>query len=60
MIKTEVVEINGEKFMHTFSDTYVMEQIQTGKMYIDALDRIPNIYTYKETAEKLQAEEVNE
>lgn len=57
MITQEQIEINGKEFLHTYSDTYMLKQVETGVLYIEALDLIPCKYTYVESEELLPAEE---
>jgi hypothetical protein len=58
MMTVETIVIDGKEFIHTFSDLYMIKQLQTGLLYIDALDPIPSIYTYEETKEVLPFEEM--
>lgn len=57
MITQEQIEINGKGFMYTRSDTYILKQVETGVLYIEALDLIPCKYTYVESEELLPVEE---
>lgn len=57
MITQEQIEINGKEFLHTYSDTYMLKQVETGVLYIEALDLIPCQYTYVESEELLPVEE---
>ena len=58
MIFQEQVIINGKEFLHTYSDQYMLKQIETGEEYSDAYDIIPCAYTYEETdIPLLQSEE---
>lgn len=47
MIKTE--HIDG--LLHTYSDSYLIRQKETGAVYYDAWDTTPCRYTYEETDE---------
>jgi hypothetical protein len=49
MITQEEVILNSKTFLHTYSDTYVLEQVETGALYDEAYDIIPCIYTYVES-----------
>lgn len=60
MITQEQIEINGMEFLHTYSDTYMLTQVETGVLYIEALDLIPCKYTYVESEELLSVEELQE
>lgn len=57
MITQEQIEINGKEFLHTYSDTYMLKQVETGVLYTEALDLIPCKYTYEESEELLPVEE---
>lgn len=50
MIQSEL--LNGGKRIRHWSDLDVMiRQVETGRMYQDAVDRMPCRYTYEETDE---------
>lgn len=56
MIITEMVEINGRKFTHNYSDSgYMIER--EGMRYADALDPAGMDRTYTETDEPAYADE---
>jgi hypothetical protein len=57
MIIQENIEINGNNFIHTFSDSnkYIIQN-ETNILYEDAID-IPNTYTYVESEENITPEE---
>jgi len=57
MLIQEIIEIEGNEFVHTYSDAnkYIIQN-ETGDKYIDAID-IPNIYTYIEGDEDIPPEE---
>ena len=55
MLFEELIE-GGQRVRH-YSDTYMIEQIETGNIYIDAVDYIPCKYTYRETDQPLPQEE---
>lgn len=64
MIIQENITVNGVDLIRTYSDTYTIRQVETGIIYIEAID-IPNRYTYEETEElkpvkeELITEEIN-
>ena len=57
MIKTDILNIDGRELQRTYSDTYLIRQIETGAVYSEAVDVIPCRYTYEETAEILPADD---
>lgn len=59
MIIQEEKIINGKTFLHTYSNEFVLEQVETGQQYDEAYDIIPCKYTYKETDIELPTEEDN-
>lgn len=60
MITSEIVVIGTRQFQKTASDTYLIRQIETGKVYQEAVDIIPCAYTYDETDIVLTHEELSE
>lgn len=58
MIIQENITVNGVDLIKTYSDTYTIRQVETGIVYIEAID-IPNRYTYEET-EELKPEELKD
>ena len=52
MLNTEIVEINGRKFRHTWSDAYMIER--DGVEYSDAMDPVEFERTYTETCNPLE------
>lgn len=55
MIKIENVEINGTKFIHTYSDAgYTIRQKENGAEYSDAIDPADMVRTYTETENKIE------
>lgn len=46
MIQTEMI---GERILHYSDQNMKIRQIETGKLYEDAIDVIPCRYTYEET-----------
>lgn len=58
MIKEEIITINGKQFVKHTTDKEVYDenkkllpsliQVETGKLYFDAIDIYPCAYTYKE------------
>lgn len=60
MIKQEEKILGGGTFLHTYSDSgFYILQVETGIKYDEAYDVIPCHYTYEETSEKIEAEEIN-
>ena len=60
MIKQEEKILGGGIFLHTYSDSgFYILQVETGIKYDEAYDVIPCRYTYEETSEKIEAEEIN-
>ena len=57
MITQEQIEINGKVFIHTYSDMYMLKQVETGVLYEEAYDKMPCRYTYEETDIELEKEE---
>lgn len=58
MIVQEQVEIGVKTFLHTYSDAAVkIEQVETGRIYDDAMDVIPCQYTYVETDQPIEDEQ---
>ena len=56
MLIQENIEIEGNEFVHAYSDAHkYIIQNETGEKYIDAVD-IPNIYTYIESDEVIPEE----
>jgi hypothetical protein len=50
MIIQENITANGVSLIKTYSDMYMIRQIETGEIYDEAID-IPGKYTYEETEE---------
>lgn len=60
MIKQEEKILGGNTFLHTYSDSgFYILQVETGAKYDEAYDVIPCRYTYEETSEKIETEEIN-
>lgn len=57
MITQEEITINDKVFLHTYSDKFKLEQVETGQQYDEAYDIIPCKYTYVESEELLPVEE---
>ena len=58
MVKTEIVEINGTQYMHTYSDAgYMIER--DGVQYGDAIDPIDSGREYTESTIKIESEGMN-
>ena len=56
-----IEEILSPKRVHHYSDAGMMiRQIETGRLYEDAVDRIPCRYTYEETDEPIPVIEPEE
>lgn len=50
MIVQENIEIGAKQFLHTYSDSDVkILQVETQRIYDDAIDVIPCRFTYEET-----------
>lgn len=59
MIIQENIIVDGVELVKTYSDTYLIQQLETGIIYVDAID-VPDRYTYMETEELLPVETVPE
>jgi len=61
MIKTENIELNGNTFKRTFSDTgHKIRKVGTEEVYAEAVDLLSSTFTYEETEELIVIpEEVN-
>lgn len=59
MIIQENIIVDGVELVRTYSDTYLIQQLETGIIYADAVD-IPDRYTYMETEELLPVETIPE
>lgn len=59
MIKSEIVEIYGNKFKKTFSDKNLkIKKSGTNKVYDEAVDLLTAQWQYEETDEKIEIQEV--
>lgn len=58
MIKSEIVKIDGERFIRTVSDTYRIRKIGTDEIYSEAYDLPEKEYEYEETEELLKEKEL--
>ena len=58
MIKTEFLN-DGTLIKHYSDAGFMLLQVETGIKYSDPVDLVPCRYTYEETDEKIDAEEVN-
>lgn len=58
IIQKNIKTLDGRELVRTYSDTYTIRQVETGIVYIEAID-IPNRYTYEET-EELKPEELKD
>ena len=59
MIIQENIIVDGVELVKTYSDTYLIQQLETGIIYVDAID-VPDRYTYMETEELLPVETIPE
>lgn len=60
MIKTDEVMLNGFTYAYTRSDAgYKILQVETGVVYGEAYDSVPCPYTYTETDEPIDDEELD-
>lgn len=48
MLIQENIHVNGADLIKTYSDFYMIKQVETGILYAEAID-IPDKYTYEET-----------
>lgn len=48
MLIQENINANGSDLVKTYSDLYMIKQVETGILYIEAID-VPDKYTYEET-----------
>lgn len=55
MIQSET--INNDLIWHYSDARLRIEQVETGKVYDDAVDAIPCVYTYRETNEPIGGED---
>lgn len=53
MIHNEQIEIGGKMFCRHWSDKFYIRQVETGKVYLEAVDTLPCRFTYEETDEPL-------
>lgn len=59
MLITETEMIDGREFTHNYSDVgYMIQQNETGILYVDALDVLP--YTYTETDQPINPDDGSE
>lgn len=57
MIIQETITLkSGKELIKTVSDMYTIQQVETGRIYTEAID-VPGKYTYVETDELLKSEE---
>lgn len=58
MIVTEEFSINNKNFIRHYSDSnFKIRQIETGRVYDEAVDLLPCRYTYEETDEAIKKPE---
>lgn len=48
MLIQENIHVNGTDLIKTYSDLYMIKQVETGILYAEAID-VPDKYTYEET-----------
>jgi hypothetical protein len=48
MLTQENINVNGVDLVKTYSDLYMIKQVETGILYAEAID-VPDKYTYEET-----------
>ena len=48
MLIQENINVNGADLVKTYSDFYMIKQVETGILYAEAID-VPDKYTYEET-----------
>lgn len=48
MLIQENLYVNGTDLIKTYSDFYMIKQVETGILYAEAID-VPDRYTYEET-----------
>lgn len=48
MLIQENLHVNGTDLIKTYSDFYMIKQVETGILYAEAID-VPDKYTYEET-----------
>lgn len=60
MIITEMININGQEFRKTYSNSnYMIRKVGTDKMYCEAIDILTADYTYEETNISIDAEDIS-
>ena len=59
MIKTEFLN-DGTLIKHYSDAGFMLLQVETGIKYADPVDVVPCRYTYEETAELIEAEEIGD
>ena len=57
MIKTEYLN-DGTLIKHYSDAGFMLLQVETGVKYSDPIDLVPCRYTYEETDEKIEIEEI--
>lgn len=57
MIKTETLK-DGALIRHYSDAGVLIRQVETGNLYIEAVDVNTSRYTYKETEQKIESEEI--
>ena len=57
MVQEKLIE--GNLILHYSDEGKIIRQVETGKVYYDAVDTVPCKYTYEETEERLPEGVVN-
>lgn len=61
MIKTENIEINGDKFVKTYSDSgFLIQKVGTDEIYSEAIDPAGTDREYVETTEYIEEQEISD
>lgn len=66
MLKTEILNIDGVAYIKYTTDTPKFDeegnqlptilQVETGQFFVDAIDKVPSVYTYKDMADEVTPE----
>lgn len=60
MLAINTITINGIDFIKTISDTYKIKKIGTEEIYTEAVDILNSGYSYEETEELLDSDEIED
>ena len=60
MILSNIIEIDGQAFRHTKSDTYMIRKVGTNETYNDAIDLLESNFQYQETNISIAPQDVQE